>query len=144
MARGVFEILREASKLKGNKAKAKFLQTEGDNFAIRTILQGCYHPAVKFLLPDSIPPYSETDGTQVETRLLTMAKKFDIFVEGGRPVATQTKREMLFIELLESIHPEDSKIVLNMVQKKAPYKGITKAVVNEAFPDLLPADVKSK
>ena len=69
-----------------------------------------------------------------------MAKKLDLFIEGGRPVATQTKREMLFIEMLESVHPEDAKILLNMVQKSAPVKGITKAVVKQAFPDLLPAD----
>ena len=47
---------------------------------------------------------------------------------------------MLFIEMLESIHPEDAKILLNMVVKQPPVKGITKAVVKQAFPDLLPAD----
>ena len=140
MVKGVFEIFNEAAKLKSVKAKAKYLQEEGDMFAIRTILQGCFHPAIEFLLPDTVPPYSETDGTQVETRLHTMAKKLDLFIEGGRPVATQTKREMLFIEMLESIHPEDAKILLNMVIKQPPVKGITKAVVKQAFPDLLPAD----
>jgi hypothetical protein len=29
-------------------------------------------------------------------------------------------------------------IVLNMVQKKPPYKGLTKKIVEEAFPNLLP------
>ena len=50
---------------------------------------------------------------------------------------TSYKRENKFIQLLESIHPEDALIVLNMVQKKAPVKGLTKKIVEEAFPNLL-------
>jgi|TARA_R110002050_G_scaffold168478_1_gene299746 hypothetical protein len=139
MTKGVFEIFNEIAKLKTNKAKAEALK-QYNLFSIRTILQGCFHPNIKFLLPDSIPPYGEADGTQVETRLHSMAKKLDIFIENGRPVANQSKREMLFIELLESIHPKDALILCEMIQKKPPVKGITKAVVNMAFPDLLPAD----
>lgn len=137
--KGVFEIFNEVAKLKSNKAKAEALK-QYDMFSIRTILQGCFHPNVKFLLPDSVPPYAEADGVQVETRLHNLAKKLDIFIEGGRAVATQSKREMIFIELLESVHPRDAEILINMTLKQAPVKGITKAVVNMAFPSLLPAD----
>lgn len=140
---GVFEIFKLVSEQKTAKAKATTLQ-EHDCFAIRSVLQGCYHPAVKFLLPDSVPPYGEADGVQVETRLHSMVKRFDIFVEGGRATSTQTKREMLFIELLESVHPEDAKILLNMIAKKDPYAGTTEAVVRAAFPDLLPEKPKAK
>jgi hypothetical protein len=139
MVKGIFEIFDEVAKLKSNKAKAEALK-QYDLFSVRTILQGCFHPNIKFLLPDSIPPYGEADGTQVETRLHSMVKKLDIFIEGGRAVATQSKREMLFIEMLESVHPKDSIILVNMIQKKAPVKGITKQVVQMAFPSLLPAD----
>lgn len=134
---GLFEVLQEAVKQGTTPKKVAFLQ-QHDSFALRTILQGCYHPNVKFLLPDSVPPYSETDGSQVETRLLNMAKKLDIFIEGGRDVKSQSQREMLFIELLESIHPSDSKILLNMIQKKNPVKGITKTIAKKAFPSILP------
>tara|TARA_B100001093_G_C26481004_1_gene864892 strand:- start:143 stop:562 length:420 start_codon:yes stop_codon:yes gene_type:complete len=134
---GVFEVL-EALSSQGNTAnKVKWLQ-QHESFALKTVLQGCYHPNVKFLLPDSVPPYNEADGTQVETRFLSMAKKLDIFIEGGRAVKSQTQREILFIELLESIHPKDSKILINMVAKKNPMKGVTKALVKKAFPKILP------
>lgn len=134
---GLFEVLEEAVKQGTTPKKVAFLQ-QHDSFALRTILQGCYHPNVKFLLPDSVPPYSETDGSQVETRLLNMAKKLDIFIEGGRDVKNQSQREMLFIEMLESIHPSDSKILINMIQKKNPVKGITKTIAKKAFPSILP------
>jgi hypothetical protein len=42
----------------------------------------------------------------------------------------------MFIQLLESIYAEDAEIVVNMVQRKAP-KGLTKKIVEEAFPKLL-------
>lgn len=56
------------------------------------------------------------------------------------PKATQLKdykRESMFIQLLEGIHPEDAKIVLQVKDKK-PFKGISAAVVKEAFPSILP------
>ena len=46
------------------------------------------------------------------------------------------KREAVFIGLLESIHPQDAKHVVDMINKTAP-KGVTKAVVTMAFPELL-------
>lgn len=139
---GVFEIFGETAKQKNVKIKAAFLQQYGNNRACKSILQGCYHPAVKFLLPEGDPPYSENDPTMVETRLYSMSKRFDMFIEGGRPISSQTKREMLFIELLESIHPLDAKIVLNMVKKQDPIEGVTQEVAHMAFPDLVPAPVE--
>tara|TARA_R110000772_G_scaffold145543_1_gene255580 strand:- start:9536 stop:10336 length:801 start_codon:yes stop_codon:yes gene_type:complete len=138
MTQGVFEIMRMAASQPVDAAKAAYLKQRGDNAAIRTILQGCFHPAIQFALPDDLPPYSEGDPVSVETRLYSMIKRFDIFVHGGRPVASQAKREMIFIETLESIHPLDAKIVVNMVQKKDPYPGITIEVAREAFPELIP------
>ena len=35
------------------------------------------------------------------------------------------------------IHPEDAKVVINMVNRKKPAKGITEKVVKEAFPSLI-------
>ena len=135
---GVYEVFGELAKLESESEKVTFLKKWGDNFAIKSILQGCYNPNVKFLLPAGSPPYQENDPTMVETRLYGMAKRFNMFVEGGRNIASQTKREMLFIELLESIHPEDAKIVLNMVAKTDPVEGMTQNVAHLAFPDLIP------
>ena len=46
------------------------------------------------------------------------------------------KREKIYIGLLESIHPEDAKVVINMVNRKRPAPGITENIVKEAFPSL--------
>ena len=61
-------------------------------------------------------------------------KDFGLFVKGARSDGTfQYKIENIFIQMLEAIHPEDALIVLNMVAKKAPVKGLTKKIVEERF-----------
>jgi hypothetical protein len=46
------------------------------------------------------------------------------------------KRERIFIGLIESVHPEDAKLVIGMVNKQKP-KGLSRPIVEEAFPGLL-------
>ena len=91
------------------------------------------------ILPEGDPPYQVNDPVSVETRLHALVKKLDLFIEGGRPVATQSKREMLFIEMLESVHPDDAQILLRMKDKKDPWPGMSHLVAHMAFPDIIPA-----
>jgi len=42
----------------------------------------------------------------------------------------------MFIGLIESIHPKDAELVIAMINKQKP-TGISRAVVEEAFPGLL-------
>ena len=49
----------------------------------------------------------------------------------------QVKRESLFISLLETIHPKDAELFLEAKDKNLKYKGITKKLVMDAFPNLI-------
>ena len=49
---------------------------------------------------------------------------------------SQIKREMKFIGMLESVHPEDALILVDMVQKKTPSKKLTAEVAKKVFPNL--------
>ena len=49
---------------------------------------------------------------------------------------SKMKKEQLFIGMLESIHPKDAQLVVNMVNKEK-IEGLTKNVINEAFPGLI-------
>ena len=46
------------------------------------------------------------------------------------------RREQIFIGILEGVHPEDAKLVISMINKQN-IKGLTRPVVEEAFPGLL-------
>ncbi len=43
----------------------------------------------------------------------------------------------MFVDLLESIHPEDAKLLCDAKDKNLNLKYITKALVKAAFPDLI-------
>ena len=63
-------------------------------------------------------------------------RKMYIFTKNRRSAQiAQFKRENVFIELLESIHPQDAALMCSVKDKKLPYKGITQKLVQEAFPD---------
>jgi hypothetical protein len=49
---------------------------------------------------------------------------------------TPVKRESIFLGLIEGIHPEDARLVISMINKEKP-QGITRPVIEEAFPKLL-------
>lgn len=137
MKLGVAEILKKASALKSKEDKINFLRSN-DNFALRTILQGALDPRIKWLLPPGEVPYKKNDLPDLQGTLYSEARRLYLFVEGGSPGLTQLRRETLFIELMESLDSEDSELLVSVKDKKIPYKGITPALIKEAFPGLIP------
>jgi len=59
------------------------------------------------------------------------------FVKGGNDILRPMKREQLFMQLLEGLHAEEGEIICLVKDKnlKKKYK-LTRAVVEEAFPDI--------
>jgi hypothetical protein len=47
------------------------------------------------------------------------------------------KREGLFLNLLETLNPEEADLLVAAKDKSMKYKGITKRLVNDAFPNLI-------
>jgi hypothetical protein len=134
MVISVSEFLEKVSKLKRTQEKIDALKAN-DSLVLRTIMQGAYDPRVKFLLPEGEPPYKPNDLVDQQHVLINDARMIAYFVEGFYPNLPQTKREMMFIELLERVDPNDAKMLCHMKDKK-PFKGITKEHVSEAFPGI--------
>lgn len=135
MTIAIYEILETASKKKTDKAKVEYLQEHADNTTLQTILVGAFFPGVEWDLPPGMPPYTPCDPINAENFLYTQAKRLYIFAKGGSNL-NNLRREALFIELLESVHPKDAEVILAMKDKTLPY-GITPQLVNKAFPGLL-------
>ena len=139
MEKEVFEIFEDFTKLKNRKDKISFLQTQGQQVpAIKDVIRGCFDERLKFVLPVGKPPYNPNRPESVPSTLRNLHRDFGDFVEGARSTQLGKLRvETKFIQLLESIHAEDALIVLSMKDKKSPVKGLTKKLVEEAFPNLL-------
>ncbi len=136
--RNVFEILQNVATAKKKAEKISILK-QNDTAALRTILQGCYHPGIKLDLPKSDPPYSPSDAHNAPSNLHNRWKDFGYLTGSYTKRLGKIKIETMFIQLLEAIHPEDAKIVLQMKNKK-PFKGISSALVKEVYPNLMPPD----
>lgn len=127
-------ILEYTSKLP-EEEQVKCLQAN-DNMAIRTVLQYCFHPAAKWILPPGPPPYKPCEYPNVENMLYSESKKLYVFLEGGSNNLNSLKRERMFIDLLESIAPEDAKLLVSIKDKKLPFEGIKPETIQKAYPGI--------
>lgn len=137
MKLGIAEILDKCSKIDSRAEKIEYLR-KNNSITLRTILAGAYDPRVEWDLPPGNPPYKPCEFFDQQGRLYQETRRLYLFTKGGNPNLTPLKRESLFISLIESLDPEDAKVVLAMKDKKIPYKGITPKLVSEAFPGLIP------
>ena len=133
----ITEILDKTAEFKQKADKINWLK-ENDNPALRTILSYTYDSNIKFIIPDTPPPWNKNEfEDEAKSLLYREARRLKIFIEGGGyDQLKQIKREQLFISLLEDVDNDDAETLCKMIQKK-PFKGITKKAVIEAFPDLI-------
>lgn len=136
MRLGIYEILENASKLSKKQEKIDYLRANF-NPTLGLILQYAFDPNIKWLLPAGKVPYKPSIHDERGV-LYREAKKLYLFVEGGNPNLKQTRREFLFIQLMETLDPNDAKLLESIKDKKLPYKGMTKALIKEAYPGLIP------
>jgi len=71
------------------------------------------------------------------TTIRAQAKNFYHFIEGGNGGLSKMRRESMFINLLQSLHPLEAELVILAKDKLIgdSYK-ITQEIVGEAFPDI--------
>jgi hypothetical protein len=136
MTPAIHEILKKTNQFEKREDKIVYLRNSW-SVPLGTVIKYALDSNVKWLLPVGEPPFKEAESVNTNNRLQAEVKRFYLFVEGGNTNLTKLKRESLFIQLLESIHPEDAKIVLRMKDKKDPYEGIDRSLILEAFPGLL-------
>lgn len=137
MKLGIAEILENCSKLGSRNEKIEYLR-KNDSQTLRAIFQGAFDPGIVWALPEGAPPYKPCEFFDQEGRLYQETRRLYLFLKDGNPNLTALKRESLFIALLESIAPADAKLLVEVKDKKMPFKGITVKLVQEAFPGLIP------
>lgn len=135
----VSEIINNASKL--NRQQAIEYLRANDSVPLQQVLKiGCCE-TVQVVLPEGDPPYHPSQAVESHGMFFSNARKLYLFVKGGNDNLNAIKRETLFIQLLESVHPDDARMLLLMKDKKLP---IDPQVANEAFPDLQIIPIKRK
>lgn len=132
-------IFTEVGKAKTKAEKIQILRQHSGPM-LKLILGYTYDPKINWLLPEGIPPHTPLpQDADAEITLQYASRQFYLFVEGETETQKnlkQTKREALFIQLLESVNPAEVKVLLGMKERKLPYRGLTRKLVAEAFPNL--------
>ena len=134
----VHEILQKVSQSKTRKERVDLLKTH-DTIALKDVLRGTYDDVIQWNLPIGTPPYTPNRPESTPSSLHRQHRYFKYFVKGLRESENLNKirRERMFIEMLESVHPQDAELLLCMINKKQLVKGLTKKLVQEAFPNLI-------
>ena len=129
------EVLQKVSNAKTKPQKVKLLQQYNTN-ALRSVLIANFDESIVSLLPPGEVPYVPNDapeGTE-HTVLEKEYRKLYLFFKGGANIS-QTRRETLFIQLLEGLHQGEAEVLCLMKDRQIGKRWkITKQCVEEAFP----------
>lgn len=136
----IHEIFEKVCKIEKREDRIAYLKENG-SFEVKTILQLCYNDNIVLDLPKGKPPFEECPEGREPAALRNAIKPIGNCVVGSK--VNRIRKEKFFINILESIHPEDAAIVIaakdgtigNLHNKK--YRKITKALVEATFPELL-------
>lgn len=136
MKKSLYEYIKNISELSTTQEKVNALKTSQYTGALKIVFAYMLNKDIKWLLPEGIPPYKPCEYVDLEGQLLPELRKLYLFVEGGNNNLHQYRRESIFIQLLESIDPNDALLLLAIKDKKLPFKGLNKKIIQQAYPDL--------
>ena len=132
----ISEIFTKINNAKDKPKKIEVLR-KYDTPGMRMILKGAFDPKIEWELPEGTPPYIENEapaGTE-HTYLEVEAKRLYNFAKGGNDTINKIRKETLFIQMLEGLHADEAKVLLDIKNKSLnkTYKGLTSEMVKEAF-----------
>ena len=132
------EILELASKQRSVAKKVEVLQ-EYSTDALKAILIWNFDETAVSMVPEGEVPYEKNDvpiGTD-HTSLRKEWKNLYHFVQGGNNTLSPIRRETMFIQMLEGLHPDEADILCLVKDGRLSEKyKITKEVVGKAYPDI--------
>ena len=133
------EILDYVESQKTKAKKVQALQEYRDD-SLTAILIWNFDDRVQSAIPDGVVPYKENEvpvGTD-HTSLRREWKNLYHFIKGGNDELSSLRRETMFIQMLEGLHPEEAKIICLVKDKNLTEKyKLTRELVAEAFPDIV-------
>jgi hypothetical protein len=136
----VSDVLEQVAKTDSKKEKVEILRKH-NSLELRDVLKGAFDDTVQFILPKGQPPIDENEKKKYDkTHLVHETKKFRYFVKGGPGEQVNAlRRERMFIDILYRIESKEAALICKMKDKELDgvYKGLTKKLVQEAFPGLI-------
>ena len=135
----VHEILEYVGKQKSKVSKVQALK-EYRNDALVSILIWNFDETVVSMMPEGEVPFTPNEsplGTD-HTSLRREAKNLYHFVKGGNDSLNGIRRETMFIQMLEGLHPSEARVVILAKDGRLDEEySVTYEQVKEAYPDIV-------
>ena len=136
----IHEILELVSEQRSKAKRVEILKEYRDD-SLTAVLIWNFDERVQSAIPDGQVPYEPNDvpiGTD-HTSLRREWKTLYHFIKGGNNTLSSLRRESMFIQLLEGLHPKEAEIICLVKDKEleSEYPKVTIDVVKEAFPDIV-------
>ena len=162
----IFEVLNLASKQRSNVKKVEVLK-KYEHPSLKALFIWNFDESIISVLPPGEVPYAATSeqnsfsgtlsekindavnkmselgsnslGSQDQGRssIRKEYQKFYNFVKGGNDSLSSLRRESMFINILQGLHPLEAEILILVKDKKLEEKyKITKQIISEAYPDI--------
>lgn len=141
MMKRVSQILEEAAALPDVQSRVEHLHKH-DSVVLQGVLKVMFDEDIIIDLPMGEPPYkpaTQEQSSDLEERLYSEWKKMYLFLPGNN--VARNRREQLFIQFLEGLHPEEAKLILAMKEHRTPWKPMSAHVARKAYPQLFPKQV---
>ncbi len=134
----LYEILDSISK-EDPKSRVGLIRNYIERYSSFSDYVRCvFDKNIMFLLPDSRPPFTPAVEGAVFSSWHNQNRTLQYFVKGlNADKLNVLRRESMFIGMLESVHPADAEILIEMTQKRTPCEELTVETVMEAMPTLL-------
>ena len=135
----VNEILDYVSSQKSKIAKVEALK-EYRNEALVSILICNFDETVVSMIPEGDVPFTPNDSPQGtdHTSLRREQRNLYHFVKGGNDSLSKLRRESMFIQMLEGLHPKEARIVVLAKDGRLDEDyAVTYDQVKEAYPDIV-------
>jgi hypothetical protein len=121
------------------KDKLKILRKANSDKFFMIILDLAFNPYIKFRLPQGVPPQAKLLNGENEgfLRNYLLRQRYLPFIAGypGAAKMAQVAVETRFVNLLESAHSDDARLICAVKDKYLPWEGITYELVVKAFPE---------
>jgi hypothetical protein len=139
MRKHIPEILLEADKAPSKAERIRVLQSNNVR-PLRTILALAFDKNIVLDIPEGAPPFKRDEREPVgmsSASLYTESRRLARLLPSD-PL-NKTRKEMIFIQMLEGIHFSEADALIKAKDKKLEemYPNITREIVRKAFPTLL-------
>lgn len=142
----VVEVLGLVEETKGKQSKIDILKQFTGRNDVKYALKAAFDPRVVFTLPEGLPDgfvIGDPDTPEgamdmAPERFIRVFKRMQYWVEGGSAQASQSKREEIFLNTLRSLEKSEAEFLLEIKDKKMPFKSVTKEICELAGFDLSP------